>query len=449
MKLKPIRVVIALLVLVLPLGAWRMYLAHVINEQLAEIRAGGLPVNGEELNRWYAAVPDNQNAALVLTRAFEFRRVYPDSRSNLIFNFKLPKRGETLSPEQAELLKGYIAINETRLKKADEALKLPASRYPIDCSQLMNTLLPHLAWLDEIAELHQFAAVLALESDSASSASSNIVTMLALARTLDHEPLLVSQLARLKLVKLAFSTFERRASAGAFSSVEVANLAAAFGQTHTTNKGARALIGERAMTIPYFRMTRAEAARINPPKDRDDSRKDSPVPYNGPAILKLIGYYELDYGSYLIAMNKAIALMSNSPPDNLRASGYLGRVGEASTERQRTLSGLFLSAYAGIPWRENEGTANQRLALAALAVESFRNETGRPPESLEELAPKFFKEVPEDPFTGLELKYRRTERGYVIYSVGPDRADNGGLGKADKKQSDDKQSYDITFTVER
>jgi hypothetical protein len=33
---------------------------------------------------------------------------------------------------------------------------------------------------------------------------------------------------------------------------------------------------------------------------------------NGPAILKLIGWYELDYGSYLIGMNKALALLTNS-----------------------------------------------------------------------------------------------------------------------------------------
>lgn len=82
-------------------------------------------------------------------------------------------------------------------------------------------------------------------------------------------------------------------------------------------------------------------------------------------------------------------------------------------------------------------------------MESFRNESGRLPETLEELAPKYFEKVPEDPFTGMDLAYRRTDKGYVIYSVGRDREDNGGLEEADKKQSDDKQSYDITFTVER
>jgi hypothetical protein len=273
--------------------------------------------------------------------------------------------------------------------------------------------------------------------------------MLALARTLDNEPCLISQLVRLKLLGMAFETLERRANAGAFDAMELSALVGAFTQTRITNVVARALIGERAMTLPYFRMTRAEQARISPPRPDSEPKHDSPLPCHGPAILRLIGYYELDFGSYLIGMNKAITLLSNAPPSNLRASAYFARVGEASTKRRRTLSGMTFSSYAGSMWRENQGVAHQRLALTAFAVESFRNETGRLPEKLEELAPKYFEEVPEDPFTGLELAYRRTEKGYVIYSVGSDRTDNGGLGEADKKQSDDKKSYDITFTVER
>ncbi len=450
MKRKFIRVIIVLLLLLgLPLGGWRLYLAHVINRELAAIRAAGLPTNGEELNRWYPAVPDSQNAALVLMQAFALRRVYPDSRSNLIFNFRLPKRAEALSPDQTELLRGYTALNETRVRKADEALKLPASRYPVDCSRLMSTPLPHLTWLKEIAELHQYAAFLGMASRSPSLATSNILTILALARTLDSEPCLISQLVRLRLIKLAFVTLERRANAGAFGSSETASLAAAFAQTRTTNIAVRALIGERAMTIPYFRMTKAEATRIKPPRDGDDSKKDSPLPCDGPAILRLIGYYDLDYGSYLIGMNKAIALLDNLPPDNLRAGAYLARVGEASMQRRRTLSGLSLSAYAGVARRENEGIALQRLALTALAVENFANGTGRVPEKLEQLTPQLLAELPEDPFTGLELRYRRAERGYVVYSVGPDRQDNGGLESSHQKESDDKKSSDITFTVER
>jgi hypothetical protein len=319
----------------------------------------------------------------------------------------------------------------------------------MDYTQLMNTPLPHLTWLNDIAELHQYAAALALQSGDVATALTNITTMLALARTLDNEPCLISQLVRLKMVGGAFATLERRVNTSPLSAVEIKNLAVAFARTGASNISAHALIGDRALMIPYFRMSRAEYARLNPPKAGEESKPDSPLPCHGPAILRLIGYYELDYGSFLFGMRKAIALSSNAPPDNLRVGGYFARVGVESTKRRRTLSGQVFSGYPSVTRRENEGIAHQRLVLTMLAVESFQNDHGKLPESLDELVPKYFEEVPEDPFTGSELEFRRKEKGYVIYSVGPDRENNGGLEKADKKQSDDGKSYDITFSVER
>lgn len=446
---------IALLVLiVLPLIVWRMYLASVITRELAKIQAAGLPINGEELNRWYSAVPKDQNAALVLTQAFTLLKTIntdPDERLKEAWNMKdkFPRRADGLTPEQVELIRWYVATNQQSLAKANEAVKLSLSRYPIDCSQLMSTELPHLAHLVNLAYLNQCSAALAILDGRKDAPMENIKNILALAHTLDGEPPLISQLVRLMMVRLAFVTLEQRANAGAFTSAELVNLKDSFARIVTTNTAARALIGERAMTAPYFRMGKKEALRIHPPKDENDTKQDSPLPCYGPAILRLIGYYELDYGSYLMGMSKVIALLSNAPPFNLRADGYFARVGEESTKRRRTLSGLTHSNYAGLARRENEGVAHQHLAFVTLALENFRNETGRLPEKLEELVPKYFEEVPEDPFTGWELEYRRTEKGYLIYSVGRDREDNGGLEKVDKKQSDDKQSYDITFTVER
>ena len=431
-----------------------MYLAHVINRELAEIRAAGLPTNGEELNRWYAAVPDNQNAALVLMQAFALLKTintYSDKRAEEAWKLKdrFPRRADQLTAEQVELIRWHVEVNLPALTKTHDAIKLPGSRYPIDCKRLFSMDLSHLANLVNLAYLNQCKAALAILDGRKEAAFEDIEAILALARTLDNEPCLISQLVRYRIIRTAFATLELRANSGSMNSAEITSLNEAFTHTRTTNMTARALIGERAMTIPYFRMSRAEASRLSPVKDDADSKKISPWPYNGPAVLRLVGYYELDYGSYLIGMSKGIALLSNSAPDNLRAGGYFTREGEESTKRGRSISGRNFLVYSGSALRENEGIAHKRLALTALAVESFRNEAARLPENLEELAPKYLEEVLEDPFAGSELKYHRTEKGYVVYSVGPDRHDDGGLEKGDKKQSDDKKSYDITFTVER
>ena len=105
-----------------------MYLAHVINRELAEIRAAGLPTNGEELNRWYAAVPDNQNAALVLTQAFALLKTintYSDKRAEEVWKLKdrFPRRAGQLTAEQVELIRWHVETNLPALTKARDALK--------------------------------------------------------------------------------------------------------------------------------------------------------------------------------------------------------------------------------------------------------------------------------------------------------------------------------------
>ena len=164
------------------------------------------PPNGEELNQWYAPVPEAENAALVLAQAFELRRNYADSRSNLVWNFKLPRHRQPLTAEQAELLKGYFELNAAALAKAGEALKLPRSRYPVDFSFGMQTPLPHLALLKNLAEIHRSRSELSLMAGDTSETVNAISTIVRLAGTLENEPILISQLVRLKILGMAVAS---------------------------------------------------------------------------------------------------------------------------------------------------------------------------------------------------------------------------------------------------
>jgi len=73
--------------------------------------------------------------------------------------------------------------------------------------------------------------------------------------------------------------------------------------------------------------------------------------------------------------------------------------------------------------------AEMRLLRLELAIQAWRKTDGRLPESLSELVPQIIDEIPVDPFDpdGGTMKYRRTEDGYVLYSVGPNGIDDGGI----------------------
>jgi hypothetical protein len=160
--------------LVVSLLYWRGKLAMEIDAKLQAIRMAGLPTNGKELNAYYPAVPDNENAALVMTQAFVLMQNYPDSRSNEVANFKMPTRGQSLAAEQKQLLSSHVEMNSAALDKMREAIKLPESRYPVDYTPGPGTLLPHLGKLKGMATIVSYKSFLASESDDTTNAVTEI-----------------------------------------------------------------------------------------------------------------------------------------------------------------------------------------------------------------------------------------------------------------------------------
>lgn len=67
------------------------------------------------------------------------------------------------------------------------------------------------------------------------------------------------------------------------------------------------------------------------------------------------------------------------------------------------------------------------LLSVELALRAHSVEHGRPPAQLKELSPPLLKEIPRDPFSGKPLVYRPQGTNWLLYSVGPDRVDNGGI----------------------
>ena len=85
------------------------------------------------------------------------------------------------------------------------------------------------------------------------------------------------------------------------------------------------------------------------------------------------------------------------------------------------------------------------LAITALAVERYRLAQGQLPESLTELVPAFLPAVPKDYFSpaGGPIRYRpETGGNFVVYSVGGDMDDDGGV-----RMKRWYQEGDITFSV--
>jgi hypothetical protein len=127
-----------------------------------------------------------------------------------------------------------------------------------------------------------------------------------------------------------------------------------------------------------------------------------------------------------------LAARQINPRRSRQAEERIARLAKHST------AGLFLRHYffCGILLPGGSRTARKAAfaqtavdcAVIACALERYRRDHGQYPDLLGALQPQFIPKLPHDVINGEPLKYRRTEAGrYILYSVGWNETDDGGL----------------------
>lgn len=111
----------------------------------------------------------------------------------------------------------------------------------------------------------------------------------------------------------------------------------------------------------------------------------------------------------------------------------------------------YVLAYMHAPVRatmNNFDGAQQRhdILLLGAALATYRAEHGRYPDKLDVLSPLYLKTIPTDLFTGRPPIYRRLETGFIVYSVGLNGRDDGGLDNRATKDSD-RKADDLVFRI--
>ncbi len=88
-----------------------------------------------------------------------------------------------------------------------------------------------------------------------------------------------------------------------------------------------------------------------------------------------------------------------------------------------------VDAWTWLPVSEQKIQAYEDLTLVAFALAGYRaDHDGTYPTALAQLVPAYIDAIPKDPFTDGDLHYKSDGEGYLLYSVGPNGKDDGGLG---------------------
>ncbi|MDW8208545.1 MAG: hypothetical protein RMJ43_11980 [Chloroherpetonaceae bacterium] len=112
---------------------------------------------------------------------------------------------------------------------------------------------------------------------------------------------------------------------------------------------------------------------------------------------------------------------------------------------QEPLVSALVPAPASVQFQFLNNQAQNTLLLTALALRAFKQERGAYPRELQELVPGYLSQVPADPFGAGSLVYRRVGESYRLYSIGPDRQDDGGrpMDKGNQTGSHPRYRYQV------
>jgi hypothetical protein len=461
---------VSLIALVLWYVSVRMSNASAIRKLEQTARQRGEPLTLAELQAKYPPIPDEENAAVALMALWEMEdppfwkafvngeRTLPE-RAAEKYDPALPYLGSEAQrfpriglPNSNSLAaaEAYLSAKAAHLEKVRAALRQPRCRFPIKLEDGPDALLPHLAWLKTEAQNFRIVALVAAEGGDKNAALTALKDVVRTGQILASEPPLISQLVRVACLNLALNGVEQLLSRQRLTIDELEVLRQLLEELNLPGLARSALVSERPFSLCAF--DPVVLAHMSPANSSDDDPGDPGQRARniraGVGFMRAIGDLDADRRLILETLSEAIDLAGQETPESLRRIEALFE--EVSRKARRfppkIFSSMMLPALQKVPARFASFEARRQAALTALAVERFRlDHGGRLPETLAEIVPGYLSAIPPDPFDGKALRFRKLERGFVVYSIGSDRQDNDGQ---ERKAGETKQT-DMTVIVER
>ncbi|MEY4387828.1 MAG: hypothetical protein RLY20_3111 [Verrucomicrobiota bacterium] len=449
-------------VLLLWNALWRMSNNRAVARLEAAARQRGEPVTLRELAEAYPQVPDAENIHRALMKVWmaedsPFWTAYMNgtrplpARQDEKFKQTLPLVGGNrldytngISAAVLADVREFLVQKKAHMQDVRAALKLKAYSANYDFKQSYAMLLPELAVLKKEA---QFFALEALDATAAKDNARAIAAIADIGRVGDcqkADPLLIGQLVRIACYQIAISTSERLLKVRTLTSAECAQLEAVLNSFEQDDGMKRAMIGERTFGWDVLDAPPGQIANLVNfgPGDETPSPAASAFGFRAMRWLGMTGAEKRLMGETYEEIIRTL-----SKPD-YAATDELKNAFETMSKRARTFPPKVLTLML-MPALEKAGEkaarleASRRCALAALAVERYRlAHRGALPATLSDVGAGAL----EDPFTGKPLLLKKTERGYLIYSVGPDRKDDDGEVSVGSSSSE--RRSDIGFRVE-
>ncbi|MFO1461219.1 MAG: hypothetical protein U1G08_17680 [Verrucomicrobiota bacterium] len=321
------------------------------------------------------------------------------------------------------------------LNELEAASRRPYARFvPAHTSEAIGVLLPQLSRAKAISTLLRLRCAARLMAGDPAGALSDIEFNERWAHLVASDPLVINQLVAIAIQTIGTGMAWEGLVEHRWNEDQLRQLQSLFAARTPREDLLRALKGERAYALSLW-----DQAVRNP---NADTREPAAVG-TGVGIPRGLprGWIRQNQISFV-----RLHELLSSPPFPWIVDPSTPRHTEREVLQQlaadrpwayRKLAEMLLPALYQTTAKADRLLVVSRLSEVACALERYRLQHHKYPETLEALSPTFLTAVPKDPCTAKAFQYRRTDPDhFVLYSLGPNGRDDGGTFNTDESKAD-------------
>ena len=385
------------------------------------------PQTLEELNTWYVESPTGSNAATYYLKAFDALKITDaDPKAlnlPLIGKSQLPSPEKRLPAAMAVAVGAFVERNKSAFPLLAQGANFAQSRYPMDFTKHPYIPLPHLGNIKLSAEVLELYGISKALTGRGDLAGESVLTGLALGRSLEAEPLYISQQVRVSCTVVTVENLEQALNRVLLPPDTLDQLYDCLSQyAESEAKGigfTRATVAERILAQANF--------DVLPERQVEIMMTIEPKPRYTNTLQLLEKNRSADLNFIKNTFDEVLASRQQDFSQRLVVNRIFERRAAEAVNKEFVISAFELNGTTNVASREARSLTYLRLGQTAVALERYRAfHDNQYPDSLLQLTPTYLQSIPEDPFDGQPLRFRRTANGYILYSVGYDLDDDSG-----------------------
>jgi len=460
---------VVVIVIALAHGIATVILGRKVEGRIEAYKAKGEPVSMADLAG--SPIPDSENGAVILDKVQRDLREYrkkeakewqrtlnryhtsgkkpPESDEDLAQNIISAGKDKKESPEIWAAAIRYAAPAAAMLPRIEEAAAKLQCRYKANWQDGIDALFPYMGGIKNITRTLAIKSCLDAKAGKIEETVRSMTDAYKLEESIKEEPSLIGLLVRVALTHMNSYALQNAAGYGHIDKTHARKLYDALENIDIQRDTAVALNGERAFHIWEFKAATKRGKLYagggsnetwlgNPGIEKViRSYMWRPMLYADElSCLDLLdGYLSIEKWTYREIKSQRIddRFMSDIP-----SYAFVTRIDTP--------------VYAKVLAKRDTGIARISGDQIFLALLAYKDSFGQYPGTLDELRSKLGWKLREDPFSGKDFVYKREGNGFLLYSIGENLKDDGGLATYDRPATPGTASPgydDITWRMEK